>query len=68
MERGRRAVWEDESPRNHRITHSLRLGGTSGGLLVQPTLLQQNHLEPVALGHVQMTFEYFQEGRICKPS
>lgn len=44
-------------PHFHRTPGQLRWERTSGGHLVQPHIPKQGHLEPVAQGHVQMTFE-----------
>ena len=45
------------------FTEQLRLEGTSVGHLVQPPCFKQGHLEPVAQGHVQTSFEYLQAWR-----
>lgn len=41
---------------SYRITEWLKLEETSGGHLVQPPLLKQDHLEPVVQDHVQTAF------------
>lgn len=44
------------------------LEGTSGDCLVQPPCTEQGQLEKVARGHVQLGFEYLQEGSLQRPS
>lgn len=46
------------------IIDCLRLAGTSGGPLTQPTLFKLGYLELVAQDHIQMAFEYPQWWRV----